>query len=86
MLETGAPATLTATAPSLGFWSCLIHVQGTPTHIAAVDTGNCLLGFLIVVYLDKSEPARLAGVTSTHYVDALHLPITPGTACAVRLR
>jgi hypothetical protein len=70
---TTAPTTTAAeTAAALCLGPSFVYGKRTPARIAAVQSGDGGVGFVVVGHFDKTEAARAAGIAIGYYRRAIN--------------
>jgi hypothetical protein len=72
------PATISAAATAgaaLDLGTRFVHVQSTPTDLAAVHRRDGLLSIFGACHFDKAEAARTSGIAISHDADAVDLSV-----------
>jgi hypothetical protein len=68
-------ATRESTAPTLGLWTRLIHVERATFQAGAIQRRYCPFRLGRIRHLDESETARTAGVSVRNQVDTFHFSV-----------
>ena len=69
-------ATAAAAAATLGFGTCLIHIEGSPTDLGAIESSDSLVAFLGVRHLHETKAAGAPGIAVGHDAYAIDLTIS----------
>jgi hypothetical protein len=72
---TRTPKPTTATAAPIHFRTRFVDVQPPAAQLAAIESGDGLLGLIVVRHLHKRKTPRSARIPVRHDTDAFHCPV-----------
>ena len=73
--STALSAITSAATASLHLGTRLIHVQCAPSHLIAIERGDCFFAFFRVGHFHETKTARAAGIAIGHDTHSVHLPV-----------